>query len=60
MLRGSDVDRARALLLILVAEHTAAPHMADHTKPRSTEAFSGLSMFQQVTALIGAVNGCTW
>ena len=30
------------------------------TKPRSTEVFSGLSVFKQVSALIGAVGGCTW
>ena len=29
-------------------------------KPRSTDAFSGLSVFKQVSALIGAVGGCTW
>jgi hypothetical protein len=30
------------------------------TKLRSTDAFSGLSVFKQVSALIGAVEGCTW
>ncbi len=30
------------------------------TKPGSTDAFSGLSVFKQVSALIGAVDDCTW
>jgi len=29
-------------------------------EPRSTDAFPGLSVFKQVSALIGAVDGCTW
>ena len=28
-------------------------------KPRSTDAFSGISVFTQVSALIGAVDDCT-
>jgi hypothetical protein len=29
-------------------------------KPRSTDVFSGLSVFKQVSALIGTVGDCTW
>jgi hypothetical protein len=29
-------------------------------KPRSTDAFPSLSVFKQVIALIGTVDGCTW
>ena len=30
------------------------------SKPRSTDALFGLSVFKQVSALIGAVDDCTW
>ena len=32
----------------------------DGYKPGSTDALSGLSVFKQVSALIDAVNDCTW
>ncbi len=37
-----------------------ASQEGDWPKPRSTDAFPGLSVFKQVSALIGAVDGCTW
>ena len=33
---------------------------ATKTKPRSTDVFSCLSVFKQVSALIGTVGDCTW
>jgi Domain of unknown function (DUF4157) len=36
------------------------PSPDPQAKLRSTDAFSGLSVFKQVSALIGAVDGCTW
>jgi NAD(P)-dependent dehydrogenase (short-subunit alcohol dehydrogenase family) len=30
------------------------------TQPRSTDAFAGLSVFMQVSALIDAIDDCTW
>ena len=44
---------------LLFYESSTLSNLGD-TKPRSTDAFSGLSVFKQVSALIGAVDGCTW
>ena len=38
----------------------SAPLIPASPKPRSTDAFSGLSVFEQVSAQIGAVDDCTW
>jgi hypothetical protein len=36
------------------------PTFLPESKLRSTDAFSGLSVFTQVGALIGAIDGCIW
>ena len=51
--------------LRLREEHKRSDDLLDeeralHAKPRSTDAFSVLSVFQQVSALIGAIEDCTW
>ena len=51
---GVALAVADTLRAALVSPARSAP------KPRSTDAFSGLSVFKQVSALIGAVGGCTW
>ena len=51
---------SKDMMRIALGRRADGESVTSIAKPRSTDALSGLSVFKQVSALVGAVGDCTW